>query len=192
MSMFKWYNYDISFKDAALIFKQGHYETTINVDYLLATHSDEASRDDFMRMCRESFEGGITIGTSAVLFHMGMTSEFNRSEKCVLLSQHRFIDKVIANFPGIIPLDMPTNDQLFSIEPAESELLDANGHTLYRSIVMKAMYHATIMKPAMCYRVSLYGTVFGKRLTSIFVMLSNYSVMQFKPARRNSESNQRR
>ncbi len=162
MSMFKWYNYDISFKDAALIFKQGQCETTINVDDLLAIHSDEASRDDFVRMCRESFEGGITVETGDVLDHMGMTLEFNRGDRSVLISQRRFIDKVIADFPDIVPSDMPTNDHIFSIEPIECDLLDANGQTLYRSIVMNAMYHAKVMKPAMCYRVSLCGTVFGK------------------------------
>ena len=58
-------------------------------------------------MCRESFEGGITFETGDVLDHMGMTLEFNRSDRSVLISQRRFIDKVIADFPDIISSDMP-------------------------------------------------------------------------------------
>ena len=53
MSMFRYYNYEVSFKDAALIFKRGQCETTINVDDLLSTHVNTESRDDFITMCRE-------------------------------------------------------------------------------------------------------------------------------------------
>ena len=148
MSLFKWYNYDISFMNAALVFKQGQSETTINVN-------------DFVRMCRESFEGGIAVETGYELDHMGMTLEFNRSDRSVLISQRRCIDKVIADFPDIIPSDMQPNDQFFPIELRDSELLDANGQTLYRSTVMNAMYHAKVMKLAMCYCVPLCGTPFG-------------------------------
>ena len=162
MSMFRYYNYEVSFKDAALVFKSGQCETTINVDDLLATHSDQASRDDFVQMCRESFEGGVTVESGDTIDHMGMTLEFNRNEKSVLISQKRFIDKIISDFPDITASDMPINDHIFYVEPNDGELLDEAGQTLYRSVVMNAMYHGKVMKPALCYRVSLCGTVFGK------------------------------
>ena len=56
---------------------------------------------------------------------------------------------------------MPINDHIFYFEPNDGELLDEAGQTLYRSVVMNGMYHGKVMKPALCYRVSLCGTVFG-------------------------------
>ena len=122
--MFRYYNYDVSSKDTALIFKRGACETTINVDDLLATHANDESRDDFVQMCRESFEGGVTVESGNTIDHMGMTLEFDRIEKIVLISQKRFIDKIIADFADISESDMPTNDHIFYIEPNDCELVD--------------------------------------------------------------------
>ena len=162
MSMLRYYDYEVSFKDVALVFKRGLCETTINVDNLLATHSDQASRDDFVRMCRKSFEGGVTVESGDTIDHMGMTLVINRDEKSVLISQTRFIDKIIYDFADIAASDMPINDHTFYVEPNDGELLDEAEQTLYLSIVMNAMYHGKVMKPALCYRVSLCGTVFGR------------------------------
>ena len=136
MSMIRNYDYEVSLKDAALVFKRGLCETTINVDDLLATHSDQASRDDFVQMCRESFEGGVTVESGDTIDHMGMTLEFNRNEKSVLISQKRFIDKIISDFPDITASDMPINDHIFYVEPNDGELLDEAGQTFYRSLVL--------------------------------------------------------